>query len=128
KWTLEPLRVQAPPLAAKETARPEEAVALTAKSGSPTSLLGSAAKVIVWLAFAILNVCTTSGAGLKLASPIWVAVTEHEPAAVIWTVELAPLQFPVMRNPTARPEVLVPDTEKSGSPKVLSGRAPNVMV
>src|SRR5262245_45324140 len=128
RWTVEPLTGQEPP-AAKLTARPEEAVALTVKSGSPTSLLGRAANVMVWLALAMLNVCTTSGAALKLASPIWVAVTEHEPAAVIWTVvEPVPLQFPVMRNPTARPEVLEPDTVKSGSPKVLSGRAPNEMV
>jgi hypothetical protein len=36
------------PLAAKETGRPEDAVARTVKSGSPYVLSASGSKVIVW--------------------------------------------------------------------------------
>jgi hypothetical protein len=46
-WTLSPVTVQSP-LAAKVTARPDVAVALTVKSGSPYVLSPSGAKSIVW--------------------------------------------------------------------------------
>jgi hypothetical protein len=39
-----------------ETVRPDDAVALTSKSGSPYVLLESALKVIVWLACVIVTV------------------------------------------------------------------------
>ncbi len=52
------------PLAVKETSRPEDAPALTVKSGSPKVLFASAPKVIAWFAFAIANVWETFGAGL----------------------------------------------------------------
>ena len=45
-WTESPVTTQLP-LASKVTVRPEEAVALTAKSASPNVLSGSAANVIV---------------------------------------------------------------------------------
>jgi len=61
-WTVEPATVQFP-LAAKLTAKVEEAVALAAKSG-PKALLARAPKVIVWSALAMVNDCGTSGAGL----------------------------------------------------------------
>src|SRR5262249_35462774 len=59
RWTVAPDTLHAPP-AANVTARPEDAVALTLKSGSPTILLGSAAKVMVWAALAMVNDCGTS--------------------------------------------------------------------
>ena len=58
-------------------------------------MFASAAKVIVWLAFAIANVRLTLGAGVKSAFPGWEAVI----------VQL-----------TERPEVAVAPTVKSGSP------------
>ena len=43
------------PLALKLTARPDEAVALTEKLGSPYDLFGNAPNVTVWLAFATVR-------------------------------------------------------------------------
>ena len=53
-WTAEPTTPQLP-LAAKLTAKLEEAVALIAKSGSPKALAESTPKVIVWLPLAIVK-------------------------------------------------------------------------
>jgi len=61
--TVEPVTVQLP-LAPKLTARLEDAVALTEKSGSPNVFPGSTAKLIVWLPLAMENDCGTSAAGL----------------------------------------------------------------
>ena len=58
-----PLIVQLP-RAAKDTDRPEDEVAPTVKSGSPTSGSGSGPYAIVWLAFAIVNDWLTLGAAL----------------------------------------------------------------
>jgi hypothetical protein len=52
------------PVAVKLTARPEEAIALTVKGGSLVVLSASALKVIVWSAFAMLNVWGTLGAAV----------------------------------------------------------------
>src|SRR6266481_2829726 len=53
----------------------------------------------------------------------------QEPAPVMWTVEPATLQLPLAAKlVTARPEDAVALTAKSGSPKVLPARAPNVIV
>ena len=49
RWTLEPAMLQFP-AAEKVTLRLEEAVALTAKSGSPNVLLDNPSNVIVWSA------------------------------------------------------------------------------
>jgi len=54
RCTVVPLTEQLP-LAANNTVKPEDAVACTVKSGAPKVLSGSAAKVIVWLAFPIAN-------------------------------------------------------------------------
>jgi hypothetical protein len=62
RWTRAPLIVQRPP-PVKETASPELAVALTLKSGLPSRLFPSGAKVIVWDAFPIVNVRAMLGAG-----------------------------------------------------------------
>ena len=63
RWTVKPATLQLP-LAEKLTAKLEEAVALTAKSGSPKILLDNAANVIVWLLLATEKDCGTSTAGL----------------------------------------------------------------
>src|SRR5204862_426667 len=47
------------PLAPKLTTSPDEAVALAVNVGSPKVLAASAPNVIVWSAFAIVNVCGT---------------------------------------------------------------------
>ena len=62
RCTVVPLTVQLP-LAVKLTGRPEEAVALTVKSGSPKVLFARGPNVIVWSALAMLKVRATSGAG-----------------------------------------------------------------
>ena len=63
RCTVVPLTVQLP-LAVKLTYRPEEAVALTVKSGSPKVLFATGTNVIVWLALRMLKVRSTFGAGL----------------------------------------------------------------
>src|SRR5215467_5694778 len=63
RWTVAPARLHTPP-AAKLTAKVEDVVALTLKSGSLTSLLASEPKLIVWLALLIVNDCGRSGAAL----------------------------------------------------------------
>src|SRR5437867_2817846 len=120
------------PLAAKVTARPEDAVALTAKSGSPNFLVESGGRnssnVIVWLALAIENVCEMLGAALNVASPAWDAVTVHEPAPVMCTVNAITVHAPMPPNDEARPEDVTALTVKSASPKVLIGSAPNPFI
>src|SRR5947209_20576273 len=81
RWTVEPVTLQTP-LAPKLSARPEDAVPLTLKSGWPKILLAKAPNVIVWPALAMEKICGTSAAGLKLASPACEAVMVHEPAPV----------------------------------------------
>ena len=127
RWTVEPVTLQLP-VAAKVTAKAEDAVALTLKSGSPKFLLASAPNVIVWLPLEIEKDCGTSGAGLKLPSPACEAVMVHRPAPVRWTVEPVTLQLPVAAKVTASAEEAVALTLKSGSPKILSANTPNVMV
>jgi len=55
RCTVVPLTVQVP-VAAKETFRPDDAVALTLKSALPSLLPVSAPNAIVWFAFATTNV------------------------------------------------------------------------
>src|SRR5438552_18808307 len=71
--TVEPVTVQLP-LAPKVTARLEDAVALTVKSGSPKVWSGSAAKLIVWAATVMDKGSVTFAAGLVLLSLDWAAV------------------------------------------------------
>src|SRR5262245_15880920 len=124
--TLAPETVQLP-VAAKETARPEDAVAETVKSASPTAFPGSTAKEIVWAAFAIVNVCETSGAGKKLELPAWEAEIVQDPAPVRCTVAPLIVQFPVAPNETVSPDDADALTGKSGSPNVLPESAPKVI-
>src|SRR5436305_14083787 len=76
--TVEPVTVQLPP-APKVTARLEDAVALTVKSGSPKVLSGRVAKLIVWSRLEEQRGGGTSAAGLKLLSPACDAVIVQEP-------------------------------------------------
>src|SRR5258708_4346761 len=127
RWTVEPVTLQLP-LAPKVKVKPEVALPLTPKSGSPKFFATSAPNVIVWLALAIGNVCGTSGAALQLVSPACEAVIVQEPAPVRWTVVPVTLQLPLAPKLTVRAEDAFALTVKSGSPKVLPPKAPNVMV
>src|SRR3954452_25180466 len=88
------------PLAEKRTGRPEVAVAATAKSGSPNVAASSGPKTIDWLAFAIARLRVTIAAASRFASPGRVAVTAHDPAPVMWTVEPLTAQLPVPEKAT----------------------------
>ena len=68
RCTVEPDTVQLP-AAAKDTRKPDDAVALTVKSGSPYVLSDSAPNEIVCDPFPIAKLCETSGAGAYVASP-----------------------------------------------------------
>ena len=114
--------------AANDTARPEDALALTAKSALPNVLAARTPKVIVWFAFAIANVRATSAAALKLALPGCEAVTVHESVLVMCTVLPATVQPPDAANATARPDEAAALTAKSGSPNDLAGSGANVIV
>src|SRR5947209_1352006 len=74
------------------------------------------------------NGCGTSAAGLKLLSPACDAVIVQEPAPVRCTVEPVTVQLPLAPKVTARLEVALALTLKSGSPKVLSARVPKLIV
>src|SRR2546427_6304032 len=92
-WTVLPLTVQLP-AAEKLTDKPELAVALTAKSGSPNVLPASVPNVIVWFALAMVNGWLTEVAALSLLSPACDAVMVQEPAPVMWTVLPLTVQLP----------------------------------
>jgi len=104
------------PEAEKLTGNPDEAVALTVKGGSLVVLSASGLNVIVWLAFAIVNVCGTEAAAVKLASPAWDAVIVQDPAAVIVTVVAAIVQLPLALKLTVSPDDAVAPTVKFASP------------
>ena len=127
RCTVEPVTLQLPP-ALKLTGRPEVALALTMKSGSPNVLFANAPNVIIWFALAIENACGTSAAALKLLFPLCDAVIVHDPALAMWTVEPVTLQLPPALKLTVRPEVALALTMKSGSPNVLFARGANVIV
>src|SRR2546428_918797 len=112
------------PVAAKLTARPDEAVAVTVNGGSLAVLSASGLKVIVWSPFAMLNVRGTSGAGLKLLFPPWEAVIVQLPAAVRVPVLPETVQLPVAAKLTARPEEAIAVTVNGGSPAGLSANGP----
>ena len=62
RCTVEPDTVQLP-AAANDTGRPDDAVALTEKSGSPNVLFARGPNEIVCDPLAMAKVCETSGAG-----------------------------------------------------------------
>src|SRR4051794_12924086 len=114
--------VQAP-LAAKVTGSPEDALAVTLKSGSPSVLLASLPKVIDCDLFDVVdvieNVCETSGAAANSALPACEALTVHEPGPVRWTVAPLIVQAPVALKATGSPDEALAATTKSGSPTVF---------
>ena len=108
--TVLPVNVQFP-LADRVTGRPLLAVALTENGASPNVRSGNGEKVIVWVPRAMMMFCVTGGAGKKLASPAWVAVNVHVPAAVGVIVRPTTVQVPAAVTCTSRPELAVGLTE-----------------
>ena len=90
--------------------------------------LGEEATAVVVFALPIENVRPTSVAAVKLLSPACEAVIVPEPAPVIWTLLPLIVQLPEALKLTARPEVEVALTVKSGSPKVLLESGSKVIV
>src|SRR5215813_14866823 len=76
--TVEPLIVQLP-LAVKLTARPDDAPALTLKSGSPKVFPESGAKLMVWSALFTTWTNVVDVLGADVSSPSYDAVIECEP-------------------------------------------------
>ena len=75
------------PLALKETGRPEDAVALTLKSGFPYLLSASGSKVIVWLNLSVLAVAVALAAETLPAASTALTVYEYVVPAlspVLW--------------------------------------------
>src|SRR4051794_39029620 len=116
------------PVAANATAKPEVALALTAKSGAPNVLVARGPNVIVWLALTMEKPCEIVGADLKLPFPACDAVTVHEPAPVMRSVAPLTVQLPVAANATGKPEVAVATRATSVSPNVLFASAAKVIV
>ena len=54
------------PLTVNATGKPDDALALIVNGGSPKRLLGSAPKLIVWVALRMVNVCGSHDAGLNV--------------------------------------------------------------
>src|SRR5438132_7411060 len=99
RWTVVPLTAQLP-LALNVTTRPELAVALTLKSGSPNVLSPSGANEITWAASAIADVGATAGAAAYFASPACGTVMVHLPTAWRRTVMPLTAQLPLALNVT----------------------------
>src|SRR2546421_12192745 len=126
-WTVLPETVQLP-AAEKLTDRPELAVALTGKSGSPNVLPASAPNVIVWFALATVNDLFILMILLSSRSTLFPYATLFRSALVMCTMLPETVQLPAAEKLTDRPELAVALTGKSGSPKVLPASAPNVIV
>src|SRR3954453_16306322 len=125
---VEELSVQAPESTASETVSPELAVASMPKSASPKVASLSAPKAIVLPALSMLNVCGTSAAGLKSRFPGCDAVIVQLPAPVRWTFAPVTVQLPLAAYETARAELEVAPSAKSGSPKVRPASGAKVSV
>src|SRR3954465_11745844 len=76
----------------------------------------------------MLNVCGTSAAGLKSRFPGCDAVIVQLPAPVRWTFPPVTVQLPLAAYETARPELEVAPSAKSGSPKVRPASGAKVSV
>src|SRR5215510_12454350 len=102
---------------AKLTGRPEDALALIAKGGSPYVLSAIGPKLIVCDACWMANVWDTGGAALKLASPACDAVIVQLPRPVAVTAEPLTEQCPKALKLTGRPDEAVAATEKGWEKK-----------
>lgn len=111
-------------------ARPEDAVADTAKGALPSVLPVRAANVIVWAPLDTVNDCVTCAAALKLTLPVWFVAIVQVPSATMVTVEPEMVQTGVVVevNVTARLDEAVADTVNGAEPKPLPASAAKVIV
>jgi hypothetical protein len=108
---------------AKDTVRPELAVATKAGGGVPMVWLPGELKVIVCAvnaAAATVKEFETTGAAAKVALPGWLALMVHVPTAT--SVKVVPLTVQtsgvVEAKETARPELAVADSAGGAMPRV----------
>src|SRR4051812_36707990 len=101
------------PLAENVTAKPEDDVALTVKSGSPKVLIGSSPNLMVCTAWPMVKFCSTLGAAAKMSLPGCKAVMKQMPAPVMCTVAPFNVQLPSALKLTGNPEDAVAFTVKS---------------
>ena len=89
-----------------------------------------ALKVMVCGSWVTLKFWSTSGAGVNVPLPVWLALTEHCPAASKVTVVPATVQTRGVgpEKATLRPEVAVAATMKDPALRVRSARLPKVIV
>src|SRR5512133_2992898 len=88
RWTVARLMLQAP-YAVYETGRPDDAVALTLKSRSPTCLFGSALKVIVWF-FSVGQVAGASPSAEQTAPSVFGVVAQSDAGRLVASSTAAP--------------------------------------
>ncbi len=119
RWTTPAaLTVHGPESREYFAARPDDAVAVTVKSGSPKWWPGMAGNVMVWFPSAMANDRWTSGAARKLALPACEAFSVQVPTPLTVTTPLVVTeQGPLaLATWTTRPDEAVAVTVKAGSP------------
>ena len=117
----------------KLTGKPDEALALNAKGGSPSCLSVGLAKVILWSLFCGLVTakdCATGGAGLKNSLPGWAAWIVQVPVVISVTVLPLTVQTAGVSEAklTGKPEEAVALTVNGGSLTSLSGNGLKLIV
>jgi hypothetical protein len=118
------------PLGAKDTARPELALADSPIAEAPnvTGDVGCV-KVIVWDSESTVIALVTDVAAEKFAFPAWLAVTEQAPVAVKLRVDPETEQAPLAEKETASPEVALAESPIAADPRVTwDGGAVKVIV
>ena len=120
------------------TDNPEVDVATSGLTESPKVTSAGCRNVMVWSTFlpgkTTLKLCCTGGAGLKTASPAWLACTVQVPTATIAIGEPLPDGDDVHTegvsdvNVTGSPEVAVALTATGGSSTFCPPSGPNAIV
>jgi hypothetical protein len=129
-----PLTVQTPGVVeAKDTVRPDDAVAIRAGAGLPRVWLPGDVKVMVCGvsgAVATLKEFDTVGAAAKLALPAWLAATVQVPTATKLSVLPLTVHTPkvVDAKDTGKPELAVATSGAGGVPSVWPPGDVKVMV
>jgi hypothetical protein len=131
KVSVLPLTVHTPKVVdAKETGKPELAVATSGAGGVPSVWPPGEVKVMVCEPGATVKDRATGVAGARVASPAWLAVTEQVPAPT--SVAAVPLTVHtpsvVDANDTGRPDEAVAVSATGPAPKVWFAGVAKVMV
>ena len=128
---VEPDTVQTPEVVeAKLTARPDDAVPLSAGGVAPNAAPGRVANVMVWLPASTWKLWFTGGAAAQLPPPPCVAWMVQVPTDASVMVEPDTVQTPevVEAKLTPRPEEAVALSAGGVVPIAALGRVPKVMV